>query len=162
MVRDRPWPPDHISLLPETRSTSPARTAFPPEPGVWAHCHGGALPRKAPAGDEACQPSLVRCAIYTRTSSEEGLEQSFNSLDAQREAGEAYIASQRHQGWMTLPDRYDDGGYTGGHMERPALQRLLADISHVSIDCVVLERFGPRGFLNAASLDAIHSSMDAV
>ncbi|MCL4825358.1 MAG: recombinase family protein, partial [Anaerolineales bacterium] len=62
----------------------------------------------------------VRCAIYTRKSSEEGLEQEFNSLDAQREAGEAYIASQRNEGWVCLPNRYDDGGFSGGSMERPS------------------------------------------
>src|SRR5438309_7415162 len=69
-----------------------------------------------------------RCAIYTRKSSEEGLEQSFNSLDAQREAGEAFILSQRHEGWRMLPARYDDGGYSGGTMERPALKRLLEEV----------------------------------
>ncbi len=67
-----------------------------------------------------------RCAIYTRKSSEEGLEQEFNSLDAQREACEAYIASQRAEGWILVPDRYDDGGVSGGTLERPALKRLLA------------------------------------
>ena len=65
-----------------------------------------------------------RCAIYTRKSNEEGLEQDFNSLDAQREAAEAYIASQKAEGWVCLPDRYDDGGFTGGNIERPALRRL--------------------------------------
>jgi site-specific DNA recombinase len=80
----------------------------------------------------------VRCAVYTRKSSEEGLEQEFNSLDAQREAGEAYIASQAGEGWMCLPDHYDDGGFTGGNMDRPALQRLLADIEAGKIDCVVV------------------------
>jgi site-specific DNA recombinase len=71
---------------------------------------------------------VVRCAIYTRKSSDEGLEQSFNSLDAQREASEAFILSQRHEGWHALPTRYDDGGYSGGSMERPALKRLLQDV----------------------------------
>src|SRR4051794_16412503 len=71
----------------------------------------------------------LRCAVYTRKSSEEGLDQEFNSLDAQREACEAFIASQRHEGWTLLKDRYDDGGFSGGTMERPALQRLLADIA---------------------------------
>ncbi|NQW08415.1 MAG: recombinase family protein [Alphaproteobacteria bacterium] len=80
----------------------------------------------------------VRCAIYTRKSSEEGLEQTFNSLDAQREAGEAYIASQKHEGWDALPVRYDDGGLSGGTMERPALQRLLADIAAGAVDVVVV------------------------
>jgi site-specific DNA recombinase len=80
---------------------------------------------------------LVRCAIYTRKSTEEGLEQEFNSLDAQRESAEAFIRSQAHEGWTCLPARYDDGGFTGGNMERPALQRLLADIQAGKIDCVV-------------------------
>jgi Resolvase, N terminal domain len=68
------------------------------------------------------------CAVYTRKSSEEGLEQQFNSLDAQREAAEAYIKSQRHEGWRLLAEKYDDGGYSGGNLERPALKRLVADI----------------------------------
>ena len=71
----------------------------------------------------------IRCAIYTRKSSEEGLEQSFNSLHAQREACEAYILSQRHEGWQVVPTVYDDGGFSGGNMERPALKTLLADIA---------------------------------
>jgi len=80
----------------------------------------------------------VRCAIYTRKSSEEGLNQEFNSLDAQREAAQAYIASQCHEGWLCLPHRYDDGGFTGANMDRPALQRLLDDIQAGKIDCVVV------------------------
>src|SRR5262249_50818668 len=80
---------------------------------------------------------LVRCAIYTRKSTEEGLEQEFNSLDAQRESAEAFIRSQTHEGWTCLSDRYDDGGFTGGNMERPALQRLLTDIRAGKVDCVV-------------------------
>jgi DNA invertase Pin-like site-specific DNA recombinase len=80
----------------------------------------------------------LRCAIYTRKSSEEGLEQAFNSLDAQREACGAYIESQRHEGWKALGVRYDDGGYSGGSMERPALTRLLADIQARKIDVVVV------------------------
>src|SRR5467141_4782073 len=79
----------------------------------------------------------VRCAIYTRKSTEEGLDQDFNSLDAQREAAEAYIKSQAHAGWLCLPQRYDDGGFTGGNLDRPALQRLLADVEAGHIDCVV-------------------------
>jgi site-specific DNA recombinase len=78
---------------------------------------------------------LVRCAIYTRKSTEEGLEQEFNSLDAQRESAQAYIASQQQEGWVCLPDRYDDGGFAGGNTDRPALQRLLAD---GKIDTVVI------------------------
>ena len=79
-----------------------------------------------------------RCAIYTRKSSDEGLDQSFNSLDAQREAGEAYVKSQAHEGWTIIPTCYDDGGYSGGTMERPALQRLLADIDAGLVDVVVV------------------------
>src|SRR5215204_1139907 len=70
----------------------------------------------------------LRCAIYTRVSTEHGLEQEFNSLDSQREASEAYVKSQAHEGWRCLPARYDDGGFSGGSMERPALQRLLGEI----------------------------------
>ncbi len=82
--------------------------------------------------------TTLRCAIYTRKSSEEGLDQDFNSLDAQREACEAYIASQRHEGWKQLAEHYDDGGISGGTLERPALQRLLADIDAGRIDLVVV------------------------
>src|SRR6516162_1579394 len=81
---------------------------------------------------------LVRCALYTRKSTEEGLEQEFNSLDAQREACESFVASQRHEGWTCLPDRYDDGGFTGGNMDRPALRQLLADIGAGKVDAVVV------------------------
>ena len=80
----------------------------------------------------------VRCAVYTRKSSEEGLEQSFNSLDAQREACEAYILSQRHEGWHAVSTRYDDGGFSGGNMERPGLKKLLDDIAAKRIDTVVV------------------------
>lgn len=82
--------------------------------------------------------TTLRCAIYTRKSSEEGLDQDFNSLDAQREACEAYIASQRHEGWKQLAEHYDDGGISGGTLERPALQRLLMDIDAGRIDLVVV------------------------
>ena len=80
----------------------------------------------------------VRCAVYTRKSTEEGLQQDFNSLDAQREACEAYVTSQRAEGWTCLPDRYDDGGFSGGTLERPALDRLLNDIAAGQVDCVVV------------------------
>lgn len=80
----------------------------------------------------------IRCAIYTRKSSEEGLEQEFNSLDAQREACEAYIKSQKHEGWIVIPTLYDDPAYSGGNMDRPALKRLLADIDAGLIDTVVV------------------------
>jgi DNA invertase Pin-like site-specific DNA recombinase len=79
----------------------------------------------------------LRCAIYTRKSSEEGLEQAFNSLHAQREACEAYIKSQRHEGWTCLAQHYDDGGLSGATMDRPALQQLLADIQAGKVDAVV-------------------------
>jgi len=82
--------------------------------------------------------SAIRCAVYTRKSSEEGLEQAFNSLDAQREACEAYIVSQRHEGWTLVKTAYDDGGYSGGSMDRPALQRLLADVDAGRIDVIVV------------------------
>jgi site-specific DNA recombinase len=80
----------------------------------------------------------LHCAIYTRKSSEEGLEQAFNSLDAQREACEAFIASQKHEGWTILPEMYDDGGFSGGTIERPAFQRLLVDVGEGKIDVVVV------------------------
>ncbi len=80
----------------------------------------------------------IRCAIYTRKSSDEGLEQEFNSLDAQREACEAYIVSQRHAGWVALADMYDDGGLSGGSMERPALKRLLEDIKTGKVQIIVV------------------------
>ena len=79
-----------------------------------------------------------RCAIYTRKSTEEGLDMAFNSLDAQVKACAAYIASQKTEGWLALPDRYDDGGFTGGNLERPALKRLMADIEANRVDCVVV------------------------
>jgi site-specific DNA recombinase len=80
----------------------------------------------------------VRCAIYTRKSTEEGLDQDFNSLDAQRAAAEAYIASQQQEGWRCLPEHYDDGGYTGANMDRPALQRLLVDVAAKKIDIILI------------------------
>ena len=83
-------------------------------------------------------PRKLRCAIYTRKSSEEGLDQDFTSLDAQREACAAYVQSQRHEGWTPVSTRYDDGGYSGGTLNRPALQRLLADIDAGTIDLIVV------------------------
>ncbi|MDO9714248.1 recombinase family protein, partial [Paracraurococcus lichenis] len=97
--------------------------------------------RKATAAAEAAMPATVkklRCAIYTRKSTEEGLEKEFNSLDAQRDACEAFIASQRAEGWVLVPDHYDDGGVSGGTLERPALQRLLRDIEAGRVDVVVV------------------------
>ena len=80
----------------------------------------------------------LRCAIYTRVSTDAGLEQEFNSLDNQREAAEPYIKSQAHEGWSCLPTHYDDGGFSGGSLERPALQRLLNDIRAGLVDVVVV------------------------
>src|SRR5664279_2961362 len=87
---------------------------------------------------ERPKSAIRRCAIYTRKSSEEGLEQDFNSLHAQREACEAFIKSQAGEGWRLFKSAYDDGGLSGGTMERPALQRLLADINQGLIDVVVV------------------------
>jgi site-specific DNA recombinase len=95
------------------------------------------MPRRSAAGAKTGR-QRVRCAIYTRKSSEEGLEQDFNSLDAQREACEAFVLSQKHEGWVALPALYDDGGYSGGTLERPALQRLLVDIRGSKVDVVVV------------------------
>jgi site-specific DNA recombinase len=82
--------------------------------------------------------SAIRCAIYTRKSTDEGLDSDFNTLDAQRESAEAYIVSQRHEGWMALPQKYDDGGFTGANMDRPALKRLLDDVRNGLVNCVVV------------------------
>ncbi|QDT60537.1 DNA-invertase hin [Stieleria bergensis] len=87
---------------------------------------------------KAEQPKNIRCAIYTRKSTEEGLDQEFNSLDAQRESSESFIASQKQEGWVALPARYDDGGFSGGNLERPAMKRLMADIEAGLVDCVVV------------------------
>src|ERR1700674_4572192 len=81
---------------------------------------------------------VVRCAVYTRKSTEEGLDQEFNSLDAQREAAEAFIQSQRREGWIALPELYDDGGFTGANMDRPALKRLLQAVEAHEVDCVAV------------------------
>jgi len=94
--------------------------------------------RRREARGAAVDHTAVGCAIYTRKSTEEGLEQSFNTLDAQREAAEAFIASQRHEGWIALPQKYDDGGFTGANMDRPALKRMLADIKSGIVNCVVV------------------------
>ena len=92
--------------------------------------------RDAVAGEAG--PSPLRCAVYTRKSSEEGLDQAFNSLDAQREACEAYVKSQAHEGWVLIPTFYDDGGFSGGSMERPALKALLGDIALGKVDVVAV------------------------
>jgi site-specific DNA recombinase len=94
------------------------------------------MTRKPPA--TAAPSQKLRCAVYTRKSSEEGLEMEFNSLDAQREACEAYVASQRAEGWILVPDHFDDGGFSGGTLERPALKRLRTDIEAGKVDVVVV------------------------
>src|SRR4030088_2756993 len=97
--------------MPTTSRSSPSRSSSTPPPR-WA---GPAMVAPMPRAEA----TRKRCAIYTRKSSEEGLEQEFNSLHAQREASEAYIRSQRHEGWVVIPTAYDDGGFSGGTMERP-------------------------------------------
>src|SRR5262245_46328773 len=96
------------------------------------------IARKQARSQQVEARPTTRCAIYTRKSTEEGLEQEFNSLDAQRESGEAYVKSQQAEGWEVIETAYDDGGFTGGNMDRPGLQRLLADIEAGLIDCVVV------------------------
>src|SRR6202158_1785689 len=92
----------------------------------------------APHKTKSIPAAKARCAIYTRKSTEEGLDQDFNSLDAQREAAEAFIRSQRGEGLVASPERYDDGGFGGGNRDRPPLERLLADVRGGSVDCVVV------------------------
>src|SRR5260221_845134 len=94
------------------------------------------MTRKQQAGVSPQQK--LRCAVDPRKSSEEGLEMEFKSLDAQRESCEAYVASQRAEGWILVPDRYDDGGFSGGTLERPALKRLRTDIEAGKVDVVVV------------------------
>ena len=97
------------------------------------------MKRKAPAGEVMpATTKKLRCAVYTRKSTDEGLDKEFNTLDAQREACEAYVASQRAEGWTLVRDRYDDGGFSGGTLERPALKRLLADIEQGLVDVIVV------------------------
>src|SRR5256885_7903603 len=86
----------------------------------------------------ASAAKTIRCAIYTRKSTEEGLDQDFNSLHAQREAAEAYIKSQKQLGWTLVANQYNDGGFSGSSLDRPALQKLLEDIEARRLDCVVV------------------------
>jgi DNA invertase Pin-like site-specific DNA recombinase len=104
----------------------------------------------------------LRCAVYTRKSTEEGLDQEFNSLDAQREACEAYVASQRAEGWLLVPDRYDDGGFSGATLERPALQRLMADIETGRVDIVVVYKIDrlSRSLMDFAKLVEVFDRND--
>lgn len=99
------------------------------------------MSRNTPSSNET---PTVRCAIYTRKSTEEGLDHDFNTLDAQRESAEAYIKSQKHEGWEVAPESYDDGGYSGGNLERPAFKRLFADIEAGKINCVVVYKVDHR------------------
>ena len=124
-----------------TRNTSTADTnakrgkGRPKANGSFPSSTSTSPTKSSPAG-----PLPLRCAIYTRKSTEEGLEQSFNSLDNQREACEAFIRSQQGEGWVLLPPFYDDGGFSGGNMERPALKRLLDDVTAGKVDIVVVHR----------------------
>jgi len=104
----------------------------------------------------------LRCAIYTRKSSEEGLDMEFNSLDAQREACEAYIASQKAEGWVAVRDRYDDGGFSGGSLERPSLKQLLADVDHGLIDVIVVYKIDrlSRSLMDFAKLVEVFDRND--
>jgi site-specific DNA recombinase len=102
--------------------------AYPPETRT----------KESPVRNPGAKPKLLKCAVYTRKSSEEGLEQDFNSLHAQRESCEAYIKSQKHEGWTAISIPYDDGGYSGGSIERPALKKLLTDIQSRAVDVVVV------------------------
>ena len=102
----------------------------------------------------------LRCAIYTRKSSEDGLEQEFNSLDAQREACAAYIASQKHEGWILLPEHYDDGGLSGGSLERPSLKQLLQDIADGRVDQIVVYKID-RLTRSLADFSKVVDTLDA-
>ncbi len=108
----------------------------------------------------ALEKKILRCAIYTRKSTEEGLEQEFNSLDAQRESAEAFIKSQSHERWSCLPDRYDDGGFTGGNIERPALKRLLEDIEAGRVEVVLVYKVDrlSRSLLDFARMMSLFES----
>jgi len=116
-----------------------------------------------PATNSTRRKGTVRCAIYSRKSSEEGLEQEFNSLQAQREACEAFITSQRHEGWACLPKAYDDGGFSGATTDRPALQRLLADIAAGRVDIVVVYKIDrlTRSLTDFAKIVEILDARDA-
>src|SRR6202163_2214987 len=106
--------------------------------------------------DRGKSPATVRCAIYTRKSTEEGLDQEFNSLHAQREAAEAYIKSQKQLGWTLVVNQYNDGGFSGGSLDRPALQKLLEDVQARRLDCVVVYKVDrlSRSLLDFARLMA--------
>lgn len=110
-----------------------------------------------PSGNTGQPPKRLRCAIYTRKSTSEGLDQEFNTLESQRESAEFFIRAMRHEGWEALPERYDDGGFTGANTDRPALQKLLADIEAGEVDCVVVYKVDrlSRSLLDFAKLLAV-------
>jgi site-specific DNA recombinase len=117
------------------------------------------------SGEEGPPSSTpLRCVIYTRKSTEEGLNQEFNSLEAQREAAESYVASQWQAGWILVSKRFDDGGYTGGNLERPALRELLRDVEQGQIDCVLIYKIDrlSRSLLDFARATGIRSMRKSV
>src|SRR6266436_2044561 len=127
--------------LPMTARPLPVSPRSPrklPAPDGTVHGSLGCGQRPVGRGPMAGEAKLLRCAIYTRKSTEHGLELEFNSLDAQRDACEAYIKSQTSQGWRALPQHYDDPAYSGGNLDRPALQQLLKDIDGGRIDVIVV------------------------
>src|SRR5712675_3731995 len=127
--------------MPTMARPSPACPRSPltsPAPDGMVPGFLGSDPRPAGRVPMPADAKLLRCAIYTRKSTEHGLEQEFNSLDAQRDACDAYIKSQASQGWKALPQHYDDPAYSGGNLDRPALKKLLADIEADKIDVVVV------------------------
>src|SRR5690349_10370442 len=138
MARTHNMPARLIRRSPRSPKRSPALTGPARASSGSSMVEHLARTTEAAMAESRRPAKRFRCAIYTRKSSEEGLEQAFNSLDAQREACAAFILSQKHEGWTVLPAQYDDGGYSGGTMERPALQRLLADIEAGHVDVVVV------------------------
>src|SRR5260370_2837970 len=130
-LKTRVW---SMGVCPEWPGRSPARAGTV---RLSSACARGTDTRRRCAMT-ANKAAIRWCAVYTCKSSEEGLEQQFNSLHAQREAAEAYIKSQRHEGWRLLAEKYDDGGYSGGNLERPALKRLVADIRAGKVQTVVV------------------------
>src|SRR5258707_15443173 len=127
--------------LPMTARPLPACPRSPqrsPAPDGTVHGSLGSARHPVGTAPMASDAKHLRCAIYTRKSTEHGLEQEFNSLDAQREACEAYIKSQASQGWKALPLQYDDPAYSGGNLDRPALKKLLSDIETSKVDVVVV------------------------
>src|SRR5215216_3277829 len=120
-----------LPAFPRSPLRSPASDGTDPGSSACGRQQG----RRMPMASDA---KPLRCAIYTRKSTEHGLEQEFSSLDAQREAAEAYIKSQAHEGWRLCPERYDDGGLSGGSLERPALQAHLAAVAQGRVDVIIV------------------------